>query len=82
MSKKIQTPLGKSRNLPCHCGSGIKLKKCCHSPELVNEFNDEQRKLREAKLAKLREERSKRKGGNPSLNLTSLCASVLGGWRL
>ena len=44
MTKKSEVMKGKFRNIPCNCGSGKKLKKCCgvqksHPDDLETRFN-------------------------------------------
>lgn len=77
----MKTPTGKSRNRPCHCGSGIKLKKCCQSPKRVNEYNAEQKRLDSIRIKKFRDDRAARKGRGNVFTLMGLCSGVMTGGR-
>jgi hypothetical protein len=77
-SLNMKTPLGKSRNKPCHCGSGAKLKKCCRSPKRVNEYNAEQKRLDNIRIKELRNKRAARKGSGNAVTLMGLMVGVGG----
>jgi hypothetical protein len=79
-------PTGKTRNKPCPCGSNIKLKNCCGTSELHNEYNIARLKAQAETRAKRQAEREAyiqkmKEQGKPLTDINSviLIAGILSG---
>lgn len=52
-------PIGRARNIPCPCGSGLKLKKCCGSGEALSAQYKAEKDAFYAELQRRSEERAR-----------------------